>query len=89
MKLEDAKSLARSISSGDHVEVFNDRGTVLAMARVTERMQPGVVNMPKGWQRHQTKNDAGYSDLTRNWVNRLSWNGSYFDTMVEVRKVEA
>ncbi len=77
----------RGISHGDYVEIFNDRGTTVAKARVTGRIRPGMVNLPKGWQRHQTKNDSGYSDLTKNWTNRLSANGAYFDALVDVRKV--
>ncbi len=77
----------RGIVSGDYVEVFNDRGKTVAKARVTGRIRAGTVNIPKGWQRHQTKNDSGYSDLTKNWAHRLTVNGSYFDALVDVRKV--
>jgi molybdopterin guanine dinucleotide-containing S/N-oxide reductase-like protein len=39
---------ARSISSGDVVRVYNERGTVLAGAYVTERIMPGVVSQDHG-----------------------------------------
>ena len=39
---------ARGISSGDLVFAYNDRGTIRIEARVTERIVPGVVDLPQG-----------------------------------------
>ncbi len=39
---------ARGIAHGDVVSVFNERGTVLAGAYVTERIMPGAVSMDHG-----------------------------------------
>jgi trimethylamine-N-oxide reductase (cytochrome c) len=39
---------ARGIESGDVVKVYNERGTVLGGAYVTERIRPGVVYMDHG-----------------------------------------
>jgi anaerobic dimethyl sulfoxide reductase subunit A len=38
----------RGIVDGDEVLVFNDRGKVLVRASVTERILPGVVDLPQG-----------------------------------------
>ncbi|MBF8265339.1 MAG: molybdopterin oxidoreductase, partial [Dehalococcoidia bacterium] len=38
----------RGIADGDMVRVFNDRGQVAILARVTERIMPGVVDIPEG-----------------------------------------
>jgi anaerobic dimethyl sulfoxide reductase subunit A len=46
INFEDAR--ARNISDGDMVRVFNDRGEVAITARVTERIMPGVVDVPHG-----------------------------------------
>lgn len=43
---EDARK--RNISDGDMVRVFNDRGTIFLPAKVTERILPGVVDVPHG-----------------------------------------
>ncbi len=83
-----ADARARGIQQGDYVEVFNDHGKTTAVARVSGKMRPGMVNLPKGWQRFQTKDDSGYSDVTNNWINKLTSNGSFFDNLVEVRKVD-
>ncbi len=39
---------ARGISDGDMVWVFNDRGKMVIPAKVTERIMPGVVDVPHG-----------------------------------------
>jgi anaerobic dimethyl sulfoxide reductase subunit A len=42
----DAKN--RGISDGDMVRVFNERGEILILAKVTQRIMPGVVDIPQG-----------------------------------------
>jgi len=86
--ISSADAHARGIQQGDHVEMFNSYGSTVAVARVSGKMRPGMVSIPKGWQRSQTKTDTGFSDPTNNWVNQRTMNGSWFDNLVEVRKVE-
>ncbi|MBI4285852.1 MAG: molybdopterin-dependent oxidoreductase [Chloroflexi bacterium] len=43
-----ADAQARGIKDGDRVRVFNDRGEVAIIARVTERIMPGVVDISEG-----------------------------------------
>ena len=54
----DAKK--RGISDGDEVLIFNDRGRVLVQARITERIMPGVVDLPEG----------AWFDIDENGVDR-------------------
>jgi anaerobic dimethyl sulfoxide reductase subunit A len=39
---------ARGIRNGDTVRVFNDRGTIALSAKVSERIMPGVIDIPQG-----------------------------------------
>lgn len=39
---------ARGIKDGDLVRVFNDRGQMIIPAKVTQRIMPGVVDVPEG-----------------------------------------
>jgi molybdopterin guanine dinucleotide-containing S/N-oxide reductase-like protein len=54
---------ARGIADGDVVEVFNDRGRMLAGAVVTARIRPGVVMMHEGaWYDPQDRGQIGTLD---------------------------
>jgi anaerobic selenocysteine-containing dehydrogenase len=46
--LNPAEAEARSIEHGDIVRIYNERGTVLGGAYVTERLRPGVAYMDHG-----------------------------------------
>ncbi|MBI4295217.1 MAG: molybdopterin-dependent oxidoreductase [Chloroflexi bacterium] len=46
--ISSADAQARGISDGDQIRVFNDRGETIIQARVTERIMPGVVDIPQG-----------------------------------------
>jgi anaerobic dimethyl sulfoxide reductase subunit A len=48
VNLSTADARARGIVQGDYVEVFNDYGKTVAVARVSRKMRPGQVNLPKG-----------------------------------------
>jgi len=48
MLINPVDAQARGISDGDMVRVFNDRGTLVILAKVTERILPGVVDIPQG-----------------------------------------
>jgi anaerobic dimethyl sulfoxide reductase subunit A len=43
-----ADAKARGIRDGDTVRVFNERGSMILPAKVTERIMPGVVDIPQG-----------------------------------------
>ena len=44
--LSDAKQ--RGIKDQDHIRVYNDRGTIEIIAKVTARIMPGVITVPQG-----------------------------------------
>ena len=46
--INSADARDRGIKQGDMVKVFNDRGTVIIPAKVTERIMPGVVSIYQG-----------------------------------------
>ena len=48
ISIHTADAEVRGIRDGDMVRVFNDRGEMIIQARVTERIMPGVVDVPEG-----------------------------------------
>jgi anaerobic dimethyl sulfoxide reductase subunit A len=48
LQINRVDALARGISDGERVRVFNDRGELLIRAKVTDRIMPGVVHLPQG-----------------------------------------
>ncbi|MFF2327485.1 MULTISPECIES: molybdopterin-dependent oxidoreductase [unclassified Streptomyces] len=48
VELHPDDAAARAIRDGDVVRLFNDRGAVLAGARITEDIRPGVLRLPTG-----------------------------------------
>lgn len=48
ISINTADAQIRGIKDGDIVKVFNDRGEMIIPAKVTERIMPGVVDIPQG-----------------------------------------
>ncbi|MFC1980640.1 molybdopterin-dependent oxidoreductase [Chloroflexota bacterium] len=48
IRINTADAQVRGIADGDEVRVFNDRGEMVISARLTERIMPGVVDIPQG-----------------------------------------
>jgi anaerobic selenocysteine-containing dehydrogenase len=77
----------RRLDTGDEVYVFNDRGSFIAVAEITDGVRKGVVASAKGmWPRYATGGatvnatvDERYSDMGAGAV--------YHDNRVEVEKV--
>ncbi len=82
---------ARGIRSGDRVRVFNDRGEMQIVCRVTRRIMPGVVAIPQGaWW---TPGDGGVDRrgsvnvLTSERWTPLAFGNAQHTVMAEVRKL--
>lgn len=74
----------RGVKDGDYVEIYNDRGHVVAKAIVTDGIRPGSMTYPKGWQRHQYK-AGSFSEVNSTKHDPIGVNSSFFDATVDVR----
>lgn len=83
-------ALARGIRTGDKVEVFNDRGSLVITAWVTRRIRPGVVSIPQGaWyqpDRNGVCQRGCVNVLTSQRATPLAHGNAQHTILVEVRK---
>ncbi|TRW43839.1 DMSO/selenate family reductase complex A subunit [Georgenia yuyongxinii] len=81
---------ARGIANDDVVQVFNDRGRIELVARVTPRIAPGVVSVPQGaWYTPNSKGvDVGgnVNTLTSWRPSPLAKGNAQHTTLVNVEK---
>jgi len=91
VEMNPADGAARGLTTGDFVEVFNDRGTVTLKVQLDPAYPPGLCNLTEGWKQQQYR--AGHlQTLTNGAINpvqELLWgqaNMPMDDSRVEVRK---
>jgi anaerobic selenocysteine-containing dehydrogenase len=78
---------ARGIEDGDHICVFNPQGEVECLARVRDRVRPGVVVMPKGAWRASSRNGRTATALCPAHVQVETGGACFNDARVDVRRV--
>ena len=84
----DAK--ARGINNGDNVLIYNDRGRMVIPCRISNKMMPGVVNIPQGawWQPGEDGIDrrGNVNVLTSHKWTPLAFGNAQHTIMVQVEK---
>ena len=85
----DAKE--RGIQEGDKVRIFNDRGALIIPCRLTQRIMPGVIDIPQGARWTPDENgvcQAGSINvLTSERLTPLAFGNAQHTIMVQVEKV--
>jgi anaerobic dimethyl sulfoxide reductase subunit A len=80
---------ARDISDGDMVRVFNGRGEIIVPAKVTERIMPGVVEVPFGAWYNPDENGidiGGCANVLTKDAHSPGGAFSYHTCLVQVQK---
>ncbi len=80
---------ARGVVSGDMVRIFNDRGTFVAKARVTDRARRGLVVGLSIWWKKYASDGKNANELTHQHLTDMGRAASLYDVLVEVEKVRA
>lgn len=86
VKISPDDAVSRNIKTGDTVKVYNDRGYVVLKAVISNGNRPGMIVIPKGWQRGQYI-DGHYQDMTSRVSNEACINNCFYDALVEVEKI--
>jgi anaerobic selenocysteine-containing dehydrogenase len=84
LELHPSDAAPRQIADGGTVRVFNDRGTYVCTARVTERARPGVVNGLGIWWRKLGLNGTNVNELTSQRLTDLGRAPTFYDCLVQV-----
>ena len=86
-KVNSVDAAARGVKNGDYIKVFNDRGFAVVRCVIDESIAPGIISIPKGWQRNQFK--AGcYQEMTNPKMDHYADSISPYDTRVDFTKWE-
>ena len=67
------------------MRVWNDRGSYLCAAHVSERARPGVVNGLGIWWRKLGLEGTNVNELTHQQLTDLGRAPAFYDCLVEVR----
>jgi anaerobic selenocysteine-containing dehydrogenase len=83
---EDAR--ARGLATGDGVRVFNALGEVRCRARVSDRIRPGVVSLPKGAWRRSFRSGTSATALVADDLSEIGGGACFNDARVEVQALD-
>jgi anaerobic selenocysteine-containing dehydrogenase len=72
MRVNGKDATARGIAEGDLIRAFNDRGSVILAAQVTERVPPGTAHSYESSSEYEALDEPGYSPDIGGCVNILT-----------------
>jgi len=78
---------ARGIAAGGGVRIYNDLGEVRCRARLSERIRPGVVSLPKGTWRRSFRSGTSATALVSDDLSEIGGGACFNDARVEVEAV--
>ncbi len=82
-------SAARGIAHGDMVRIFNDRGSFVAKARVTDKARLGLVVGLSVWWKKLASDGKNANEVTSQRLTDMGRAPTFYDVLVEVEKVTA
>ncbi|MFO7693190.1 MAG: molybdopterin-dependent oxidoreductase [Vicinamibacterales bacterium] len=74
---------ARGIADGARAMVWNDRGRIELVARVTPGIRPGVVHVLEGWCH---EGDPDVNALTAEGITDMNHGATFYECLVEVAR---
>lgn len=78
---------ARGIADGDLVRVFNDRGSMQARARVSDRARTGLVVGLSIWWKKLSPDGRNANEVTSQALTDLGNAATFYDCLVEVERI--
>jgi len=85
LEMHESDAEARGIASGDAVSVWNDRGRIALVAKVSEHVGRGVVSARLDWQK-LSEDGTNVNALTSQRLTDIGGGATFYSTLVEVSK---
>ena len=79
-------SAARGVQDGDMVRIFNDRGSFVARARVTDKARAGLVVGLSVWWKKLASDGKNVNEVTSQRLTDMGRAPTFYDTLVQVEK---
>ncbi|TDN67689.1 molybdopterin oxidoreductase family protein [Paraburkholderia sp. BL10I2N1] len=86
LDIHPADALHRGVNDGDLVRIFNDRGSMQARARVTERAREGLVVGLSIWWKKLAPDGRNANQVTSQALTDLGGSATFYDCLVEVER---
>jgi anaerobic selenocysteine-containing dehydrogenase len=77
----------REISDGDMVSVFNDRGRCHLIARVSDRVKPGVACALSTWWNKLSPDGRNVNQTVSQALTDIGAGATYYDNLVEITRL--
>lgn len=76
----------RGINDGEKVKVYNERGSLILKAILTEKVPPGIVHTYFGWW--DGVHQANLNKLTGEYISDIGYGTAFHNCLVEIKKVK-
>jgi len=86
LEISPVDATPRGVASGDHVRIYNDRGSIVCKAIVGARARPGVVNGLGVWWKKLAPDGKNGNELTHQGLTDIGRAPSFYDCLVEVER---
>lgn len=80
---------ARGINNGDPVRIFNERGSFVAKARVTDKARIGLVVGLSVWWKKFAADGKNANEVTSQRLTDMGGGPTFYDVLVQVEKAQA
>ncbi|SDH52587.1 molybdopterin-containing oxidoreductase family protein [Paraburkholderia phenazinium] len=87
LDIHPADARHRAVMDGDLVRIFNDRGSMQARARVTDKAREGLVVGLSIWWKKLAPDGRNANQVTSQALTDLGGSATFYDCLVEVERV--
>ena len=89
LDMHPADCAARGVKEGDMVRIFNDRGSFVARARVTDKAREGLVVALSIWWKKLASDGKNANEVTSSRLTDIGRAPTFYDTLVQVERQAA